>query len=368
VTESHDAPTLPDLLPDREAYQQRLEQIVPQSITGVTDTANPAAAATAFTMMYVGAVNGTNPIRPSTVTWMSDEIAAHRDEAERRGYYKAAMRSEKAVLDYCALSGFERGPSWYAKDSREPIRDQSIKALIENGAVIVTANVQTTAQTARYTFTPEFAALLSPDLTGDALTEAIVAWQRKHLTPTGRARARRQYERERAAAGVSVRLPDGTTRVLHVGQSSEILKGVIEQFTARLLDPSVIFISQSGEKINVVDDALLKRLGLPVDQQRLLPDCLIADLDPARDEFWFVEIVASDGPLTDARKARFLEWAISHGLNAGRCHFLTAFASRTSGEAKKALPVLARGSYGWFADEPDALLSWEDLRRGPPVE
>jgi hypothetical protein len=62
---------LPDLLPAREAYQQRLELILPSSVTGVTYTANPAAAAIAFAAMYVGAINHAQPIRPTTVTWMS---------------------------------------------------------------------------------------------------------------------------------------------------------------------------------------------------------------------------------------------------------------------------------------------------------
>ncbi|HZD14495.1 MAG TPA: hypothetical protein VE196_05080 [Pseudonocardiaceae bacterium] len=61
------------------------------------------------------------------------------------------------------------------------------------------------------------------------------------------------------------------------------------------------------------------------------------------------------------RKQLFLRWATDHGVLAERCRFLTAFASRTSSEAKKALPRLARGTYAWFLDEPDGVLSWEDL-------
>lgn len=59
-----------------------------------------------------------------------------------------------------------------------------------------------------------------------------------------------------------------------------------------------------------------------------------------------------------------VRWATNHGIPEERCQFLTAFTSRTSAEAKRALPVLARKSYAWFLDEPDALLSWSDLPAG----
>jgi hypothetical protein len=79
----------------------------------------------------------------------------------------------------------------------------------------------------------------------------------------------------------------------------------------------------------VVDDALLQRLGLPIDQRTLLPDCLIVDLDPVNPEFWFVEAVFSDGPITEPRKEAFLAWAADNGLDVTQCRFLTAFTSRT---------------------------------------
>jgi hypothetical protein len=128
----------------------------------------------------------------------------------------------------------------------------------------------------------------------------------------------------------------------------------------------VLFISQPGEKVNVVDSKFLSTLRFSIDQQRLLPDALIVDLDPERDEFWFIEVVATDGPVDEDRKARLLGWAMANGLDLDKCRFLTAFPSRTSVQAKKALPVLARGTFAWFLDEPGALLSWCDLEDVAP--
>ena len=227
-----------------------------------------------------------------------------------------------------------------------------------NGALVVDESISTTSSRSRYSLAPGFAALLDPALNGAALDAAIDRWQRAHLSPTARLRAQRLREQERRRSAVVVRLPDGGTRELLVGQSSDILKGVIEEFTRYLSQPTVLFVSQPGEKANVVDSELLRTLRLSVDQQRLLPDALIVDLDAQRDEFWFVEVVATDGPVDEDRKARLLGWAMANGLDTGKCRFLTAFPSRTSAQAKKALPVLARGTFAWFLDEPDALLSW----------
>ncbi|GAA1242585.1 BsuBI/PstI family type II restriction endonuclease [Oryzihumus leptocrescens] len=357
-----DQPALPALLADRTAYKARLEQILPASITGTTASANEIAAAVAFTMMYVGAVDGHRPIRPSTVAWMRDGIAARRDDADRQAYYLAALRSKQAVDAQCHAWGLTETRSWYADNSREPIRDETLRTWADNGALVSGSGVQTTSSAPRYTLHPDFAALFDPTLTGEKLDTAIKDWQSRHLTLTGRARAARAHAAARAEEAVVVHLPDGGTRELHIGASSEIIRGVIEQFApVRLGDPVVIFVSQSGEKVNVLDEALLKRLGLPVDQQRLLPDLLLADLDPARDALWLVEVVATDGPITEERRAALLGWATDHGVSPDRCRFLTAFESRTAAPFKKAVPQLARGSYAWFLDEPDGLLAWEDL-------
>jgi hypothetical protein len=166
----------------------------------------------------------------------------------------------------------------------------------------------------------------------------------------------------KADAGLTVSLPGRGIRNLSPGGSSQILKAFIENGApALLLEPSVVFISQSGEPVNIVDGTLLLRLGLDVKALNLLPDCLLMDLDPDRNELWFVEVVESDGPVHDARKDALLSWAVASGLEGAQCRFLTAFSSRTSGPAKKALPVLARGSFAWFADEPDGLLRWDDI-------
>jgi hypothetical protein len=351
---------LPQLLPARSDYQARLEMILPRSLTGVTYTANPAAAATVFVAMYVGAIDGSNPIRPMTVVWMSDAVAERRADADRNAYYQAAAAKagNKAIDKLCAEWGIQRGTTWYDINSREPVRDESIKALARLGAIKTIAGISTTSSQGRYSLDAGFAALFDPTLTGDALAQEIERWCSTHLNPIARQRAALLRDPSRSDEAVVVTLPDGRQRSLHPGKSSLILKQLIERFVDRLVAPHVLFISQSGQPVDLIEGQALRDIGLSLDQLRLLPDCLIVDVDQDSPGLWFVEIVATDGPVDDERKQDLLDWATATGMRADQCFFVTAFKSRTAPVARKNLSRLAVGSYAWFADEPDSVLTW----------
>lgn len=246
---------LPALLPDRLAYKTRLEAILPASATGTMASCNEIAGAAAFTLMYVGAVGGERKARPLMVTQMDPRTATFRADGERLAWHQAAERSAHAVDELTASWGIVHRQPWYAANSREGIRDETFRVWTANGALVVDESINTTSSKSRYSLAADFAALLDPALDGAALDTAIGEWQRAHLNPTARLRAQRLRVQERRRSAVVVRLPDGGTRELLVGPSSDILKGVIEEFTKSLSQPTVLFVSQSGEKVNVVDSA-----------------------------------------------------------------------------------------------------------------
>ncbi|GKQ34441.1 BsuBI/PstI family type II restriction endonuclease [Streptomyces sp. A012304] len=199
----------------------------------------------------------------------------------------------------------------------------------------VDESVKTTSQRPRYTLDPEFVKLLDPALVGEDLSEAIKAWQDKAFDPVALSRVDELRRKAKGEVGVSARLPDGTERQLSTGESSWILKDVIEKFCPRvMLEPRVLFISQSQEKVRSEDIAFLKKIKMPLDVAKLLPDCLIVDLAEECGHFWFVEAVATGGPITESRKKDFTEWASKGGLSADKCRFLTAFEGRGHGPAR----------------------------------
>ena len=76
----------------------------------------------------------------------------------------------------------------------------------------------------------------------------------------------------------------------------------------------------------------------------------------------FVEVVHSDGPISELRKAALLDIAKEAGIAAEHVRLVTAFEDRNSPAFRKRFSELARGSDVWFRSEPDMLVKMSELR------
>lgn len=256
-------------------------------------------------------------------------------------------------------AGFQPlGEPWYADNTREPIRDETLRGLIQVGAVIVRQGIPTTSGKGRYALTAEFAALFDPDLQDDVLDEAIARWQAKHLSASALARIQIARRGAVAVSGrVTVTFPNGETRQLAPGPSSVISKAVIEEFGPRFLaQPAVILLSESESKIIARDDDLANSIGLKIEVSRLLPDIILVDSNPDNFLVVFVEVVASDGPISESRKQGLLGLAAGAHFTAKQIAFVTAYLDRNHRGFKKTVPELAWRSFVWFVTEPDHLV------------
>jgi hypothetical protein len=210
----------------------------------------------------------------------------------------------------------------------------------------------------KYALQADFAQLFQPDLTGERLSAAIVAWQAKHLNAG--ARMRIAVMRKGASAGgdrLLVTFPSGETQRMAPGPSSELSKAVIEVFAPCFLeDPAVIFLSESRDKVVSRHDELAKQIGLNILADKNLPDIILADLSVAQTRLVFVEVVASDGPVSEQRKAALFAMTDDAGFPREHIAFVTAYMDRSRAEFKKTVDVLAWGSFAWFASEPNRLL------------
>jgi hypothetical protein len=351
----------------REECEERLQAIFPRGVVEEQRTvAGPLAATAVYVCIYLGAFEGHNPIRPSMVLWMCDAVAARAAkatpdefESDRERWYRAALRGHRALIALLREWGIEHD-QWYADNSREPLRDEVFREWRRLGAVEHDPSLPTTSPRPAWTLRGEFAALFKPQLYGEQLVESISAWQDAHLGRVGRARIRLARDRAAAEHAVDVRLPNGSVRPLAPGDSSLILKGVIEDLAPRLLGtPGVLAISQSERRIDVLDDELLRDLGLEIRAQELLPDAVLFDGEAGR--FWFVEAVATDGEINEQRKAELLRWAGQHDIEPQQCGFLTGFLSRTHPAFRRRVSHLAWGTQCWFLDEPDEIVRLEHL-------
>lgn len=338
---------LPPLL-ERAEVARRLRLIFPEGTPERDKCVRDAAAATVAAFLYIGAVEGTDIwLNPVHVVRLGDTRMLFEADAQSRAGYAKAPRAT--------------GERWYQDNSREQVRDEVIRqGLIPNGAVIERPGVPTTSSKPRYALAAPFAALFDPGLQGEALSRAAKEWADATLNPMALARiVSLRGSTDRDGAEILVRFPNGETRLLAPGPSSRIAQAVVELFTPRFLtDPVVLWLSESAAKVAARDEGWIKRLRLRITPDRTLPDIILLDRGRSAAELMlvFVEVVATDGPVTEQRARAFLEIAAEGGFDPSRVACITAFLDRDRAEVKKALPSLAWGSHAWFASEPDRLV------------
>lgn len=343
--------TLPAILPWNEIHS-RLSEIFPEGLQNREHSIWEIAAKTIFVMLYAGAIEGADRwIRPDQVTRMTDEQAAQSDADARDAWATASIKPSKADVP----------GRWYAVNTRESIRDDTIRyALIQNSAVIERSGLSTTSPAGRYALQADFADLLSPDLDEATFIAKAAAWRQKHLNAG--ALARIAIVRRGAAGGGAYELvtfPNGETRRMTTGPSADISKAVIEVFASKFLQkPGVITLSESGNKVVARDDELAKAIGLTIPADKSLPDIVLVDLGPAHPLLIFIEVVHTDGPVNDARKMALLQIAEGAGFAPQHVAFVTAYLDRASPTFRKTVSSLAWGSYAWFASEPDSLIAF----------
>lgn len=338
---------LPPLL-DRAEVARRLRLIFPEGTPERDKCVRDAAAATVAAFLYIGAVEGTDIwLNPVHVVRLGDTRMLFNADAQSRADYAKAPRAT--------------GERWYQDNSREQVRDEVIRqGLIPNGAVIERAGVPTTSSKPRYALAAPFASLFDPGLQGEALTRAAKDWADATLNPMALARiVSLRGSTDRDGTDILVRFPNGETRLLAPGPSSRIAQSVVEQFAPRFLtDPVVLWLSESAAKVAARDEGWIKRLRLRITPDRTLPDIILLDRghSAADLKLVFVEVVATDGPVTEQRARAFLDIAAEGGFAPSRVACVTAFLDRDRAEVKKALPSLAWGSHVWFASEPERLV------------
>ena len=352
--------------------QERLARIFPREAFD-TVLSNPLSASAISTMIYAGAVqdstletNQQRYARPSMVMWLDDPVLEHDSNEERDAWYAAACKTKKKIGALLKTWGMEFHQR-YADGTRETLRDETFPRWREQGAVLELTGLATSSSKPRWVLQDAFAALFRPDLVDDALEAAIDGWIEANMTTLARLKAMNARNLGKGETTVLVTLPSGVQRHLEPGGASQILKGVVEQWAPkRLLQPMVLTISEPGDKVYIADQQALSLVGISIDVSRLLPDALLADVGVSPAEFWVVEAVFTDGPVTEERKQALITWAESQGIPAKQCRFLTAFMSRNSTPARRRLKDLAEGTFAWFLDEPGRELSWH--RIAPPVE
>lgn len=335
---------------DRDVVAERLPLIFPEGTPNRIYCVRELAASTVFTALYIGAVQGTGRyLGPVHVYRMTIEQAVKPADADREAYAQEVLKR----------NGHVPGTRWYADNTREPIRDETLRdGLVAVGAIIRREDLPTTSGLPRYALKPDFAGLFDPALQGAPLESAIAAFQTANLSKGALARVTIMRAGAAASgAGVLVTFPNGETRQLAPGPSSFISQGVIEVFATRFLQaPAVLWLSESGNKVVLRDDRIANAIGLKIEADKNLPDLILADLGPREPLIVFVEVVATDGAITPRRQEAIYALTDAAGFDRKQIAFLTAYQDRESAGFKKTIAGLAWGTFAWFVSEPDQIL------------
>ncbi len=338
----------------RELIAERLPLIFPEGTPNRTYCTRQLSASTVFTMIYIGAIEGLDRyLGPIHVYRMTDEQAAKVTDGERMAYGDDIRKKNYVIT----------GDAWYADNTREPIRDETLReGLVNIGAVIARDDLPTTSSKPRYALLSDFAALFNPNLADEKLMVAIAAFQAKHLSKSALARVSlMQAGAVAGKSGVMVSFPNGETRMLAPGPSSTISKSVVEDFAQKFLQtPAVLWLSESGNKVVQRDDGLAASIGLKIEADKDLPDLILVDLAPADPVIVFVEVVATDGPISDRRQTALYALTDAAGFDRSQVAFVTAFQDREAAGFRKTMSALAWDSFAWFASEPNNIVQLKD--------
>lgn len=341
-------------LPTLEQVKQWLTLVFPATFPDRSVLVGDMAARAIFVALYGGFIEGSERyFRPSTIIRFSHAQEALTSNEQRTNW-----------LSVSQSPGYRPSDQWYADNTREPLRDDLIRnKAIPIGIVVKREGFAPTSPAPIYALAAAFADLFDPALSDEQRTEAINKWQAANLDPLALKRMRLLASGVKGRLGqVSVTLPT-TDKVLRLapGEASIITRDVCMELLPKLLKkPVVVHISMSDKKTapELAEEA--EAIGLKLSTSAELPDVVAVDLDGPM-VLVFVEVVHSDGPITELRRSALLRIAKDAGVPVENVKVVTAFEDREASAFRKRVSEIAHGSLVWFRSEPELLLELRTL-------
>ena len=336
-------------LPSIGDIQGRLARIFPESFSDRTILVGLTAARVVFVFSYGGFVEGHGRfLRPSYIYLFTAEQAELTNDEDRQHWLSTVRHSGHRVA----------GTRWYADNSRETIRDDLMRnQLLRLGILHKLPGIPTTSSVPIYYLAAGFAALFSPSLSDEDFVQAAEIWRTEHLGRATLQRMALKAQGIQAKTGdVFIEMPDGSRIRVAAGPSTDILKGLIEDYAPRhMKKPQVLWISSSDKKSYPQYVEWTDSVGLTFGLNNELPDLILLDMSKTG-HFVFCEIVATDGAVTEARKEALLSLIRLSKIPVNEVKFLTAFEDRGAAPFRKNFSSLALNTMVWFRTEPDLLV------------
>jgi len=154
------------------------------------------------------------------------------------------------------------------------------------------------------------------------------------------------YDKRKKALYSSVKLPDGTSLDFTPGKHNQLQIKILQAFRAQFCpDSKIVYVGDAAQKLLHKDDALLKKLNIPITEHDKLPDVVL--FDESKNLLFMIEAVTSHGPLSPKRQIE-LEKTLS-GCKAKRV-YISAFPDFR--EFKRHLDNIAWETEVWVEENP----------------
>ncbi len=109
------------------------------------------------------------------------------------------------------------------------------------------------------------------------------------------------YDKRKKALYSSVKLPDGTSIDFTPGKHNKLQIKILELFRAQFCPNSkVVYVGDAARKLLHKDEAVLKKLNIPITEHDKLADVVL--YDESKNLLFLIEAVTSHGPLSPKRQ------------------------------------------------------------------
>ena len=244
----------------------------------------------------------------------------------------------------------------YAPNTRETFRRQSMHQFVDAGLALYNPDKPERAvnsPAAVYQVSPEALALLR-QYGSPAWASSLANYQQQRVGLAKR------YAKARAMNMIPVQVSGGGTVELSAGDHSQLIADIVHEFAPRFAPGAdLIYAGDTGNKMGYFNEALLRQLGIVVDQHGKMPDVVL--YDRTRNWLLLVEAVTSHGPVDGKRHGELAR--LFAGSTAGLV-YVTAFPDRKL--MAKYVPEIAWETEVWVAEAPDHLIHFNgDRYLGP---
>jgi BsuBI/PstI restriction endonuclease domain/BsuBI/PstI restriction endonuclease HTH domain len=272
-------------------------------------------------------------------------VLALADGAERPGLLpgKKRLRDGARIHDIIEFARHACGKE-VAENTRESYRKLSLRPLCEEGLVI-RHQLSTNDPKTFYRLHAEMLRLL----TCPAPLER--RWLARELAARLLQGETWKQQRRRAEIPVEVGLPQ--PYFLSPGLHSRLAAEVVQVYAPMFLKaPQVIYLGDTRHKGGYQNRDLMRELNLPLQVTASLPDVILL-CEVAR-QLVVVEVVASSGPISEARLGQLRQLVQQSVLLGYQPRYVTAFPSRRV--FRRFVEDIAWGTRVWIANEAEHII------------